>query len=147
MAFWPTAAAILVYSEVPSNTNLAALLVLMFTSSMMYLTLRHVKTAIEGGKKKTSVRRNVSRSSKELLSRKFLFDISDNILNFLPDNTTPYRIVAFCILVNFFGGVGYFWVFANRVISSSDPNAATVGLTALPVLYGFAVVSTFIWNY
>lgn len=100
MAFWPAAVAILFYSMNPTRWKLVVLVVLLFTSSMMYLALRQMKQAFESIMEKSSRRKSVSRGSKRLLTRKVVGDVMDLMNQVFPSATISWWVVTGSFIIN-----------------------------------------------
>ncbi|WP_440006525.1 hypothetical protein [Halomicrococcus sp. SG-WS-1] len=91
MAFWPTAASLLIYSHSPSELSLISTVVLMFAGSMTHLSMRQMKKLMERISERTSTRQGVKRDNKSVSMVKRVTDASKVTRNILPNN--PYVLI------------------------------------------------------
>lgn len=147
MAFWPTAVMIVNYPASPSPTYSAALLLVVFGGSMTYLGMRNVKSVLEDLQNKSATRRSVGRTDDSLSKMRYFRDLVEITRGYLPANDYSFVLAALLILLNI-GAGGYILItLISQILTAGASNPVQVGLTALPVVYGFVIVSILIWNF
>lgn len=148
-AFWPAVASIISYTNSPSASGLLIMFILSFTGAMTYVTMRRVKSVFEEIQE-TSIprprRRGNRHSSNNAGTLEILEEVYDTVFLLMPGPLWVRFFIAFCILVDVLGLLGYSHKFLSKIIFESATSEIFVFFAALPIVYVFVIVSVFIWK-
>jgi hypothetical protein len=135
LSYWPVFAACTIFVSDQSMTNLFMILMLVFTSSVMYLPLKQSESQIKNSKKILEKKSVVSRGGRSKLFEYTIVEVGRIFHRILPNSKIKRSLIYLSILLNAFTGLYMYAYLASTSIIYPSANLLNLLLIFVPTLY------------